>query len=160
MRLQVIQDTREKVGKFTFQSYDDVDVIRTCLRTGDYSLVGFEDKITLDRKKGSNELQMCLGKDWTRFKKELDRMVLFEESYIICEFPEYYIDIFPKMSGIPPKRWKRLMVRGPFIRKRLHEIREEYPSIKIIFCEDHYAAEQQTYNILKEYHDNQINSES
>ncbi len=151
--IEIIRDTREKKDFFTFKSYSDVNVISHKLSTGDYSLVGFEDEITLDRKKSSNELQMCLGKDWVRFKKELVRMSYFEAPYIICEFPRHYIDIFPEMSGIPTKRWKRLRIRAPFLRKRLNDIKDEFPNIQIIFCDDHYDAEQKTYTILKEYND-------
>lgn len=151
--MQIKVDSREKKGVFLFSSYPDVEIVVKALKTGDYSLVGHEDKITIDRKANSGELQMCFGADWERFKKELDRMSLFEEAYIVCTFPEYDLDTFPVNSGIPKNRWFRLKTSGKFLRKRYHDIEQDYPNIKFIFCYSNQEAEQKTYTLLKNYYD-------
>lgn len=157
--IYIIQDSREKKNYFTFSSYDDVTVIRKKLDTADYSLVDFEDKIGIDRKCSSGELQVCLGTQWKRFYKELQRLSTFDEAYIMCAFPYDYLHIFPEKSEIPKYKWKYIKTCGAAIRKMIHEIEEEFPNIKFIFCDSNLEAEHQTYTLLRNYHDRKINTE-
>lgn len=63
----VVVDTRE-VLPYTFQTPS----VRGTLKTGDYSLVDFEDKISIERKE-KNDLIGCLSSGRDRFKRELVR---------------------------------------------------------------------------------------
>lgn len=155
--MKIICDTREKKDYFTFATYDDVEVISYKLKTGDYSIEGYENKITIDRKRTSGEFYINLGSSSKRVKKEMDRMVEFDHAYFVMSFPESDLLTFPKNSGIPYKRWKYLKMGAPALRKTFYEIREQYPSIEFIFCDDNYEAEKTTYNLLKEYYDKQNN---
>lgn len=157
-KIQIKVDSREKKNQFLFRSYQDVEVVHGCLKTGDYSLIGFEDKITIDRKATSGELQICFGKDWTRFKAELDRMSTFEEAYIMCTFPESDLAIFPRNSGIPTYRWRKLRASGKFLIKRCHDIEKQYPNVRIIFTESNIEAELYTYKILRNYYEEKYNT--
>jgi len=74
----IIEDTREQTP-FVFP--DGVDIIRTCLKTGDYSIVGHEHNFTIERKSLS-DLVGCMTNDpkrgvfnRDRFKRELTRMM-------------------------------------------------------------------------------------
>lgn len=60
---------------------------RVTLRTGDYSIKGFENRITIDRKSGIRELLDDLGGIRGRFKRFLTRMSKFECKCIIVEQP-------------------------------------------------------------------------
>lgn len=151
--MEIICDSREKKDFFTFSSYPDVKVINKKLDTGDYSIVGFEDKITIDRKRNTNEIQMCFGQSWPRFYKELVRMTTFDEAYILCTFPFSYFDIFPKKSTIPLFRWKYLKMNGKYLKRRCMEIQEEFTNIKFIFAGCNQSAEFTAYNLLRDYYE-------
>lgn len=151
--MEIVRDTREQVGFFTFASYADVQIVEKKLDTGDYSITGFEDKVTIDRKKNSGELYLNLGAQSTRINKELERMSKFERAYFVCAFPRNHLDIFPKESGIPPYRWKYLKMTSKYLKLRIHQIEEIYPNISFIFCNDVLDAERVTYELLKEYAD-------
>lgn len=65
------------------------------LSTGDYSLVGFEDQIAIERKSLQDFVQCVVGKNRERFEKELHRLmaypcraVVLEASYPHLEQPE------------------------------------------------------------------------
>lgn len=151
--MKIIVDTREKKDIFLFRAYGDVEIINKKLDTGDYSLEGFETKITIDRKANSGELYINLGSGGARVKKELDRMALFDRAYFVCAFPESDLYSFPVNSGIPKYRWKYLKMAPAYMRKRVKEIQEEYKSIKFIFCDSAYDAERVSYELLKEYYE-------
>jgi len=158
MTIKIIQDTREKKDKFFFYSYSDVELVVTCLKTGDYSIVGYEDKITIDRKCSTQELQICFGQQWKRFHRELERMSSFDEAYIMCSFPYEHLLIFPNKSGIPFSKLKYIKMTGSFLRKRIYTIEEEFPNIKFLFNDTQEDAEHRTYEILRNYYDKQNNS--
>jgi hypothetical protein len=151
--MEIIVDTREKKDAFSFKGYGGVTVIDRKLDTGDYSMPMFENKITIDRKANSGELYINIGLDQKRFKKELERMALFDRAYFVCSFPESDLFIFPSNSGIPKYRWQYLRIPASYLRRRIKEIQEEYQSIRFIFCDNKYDAEEITYELLKEYYD-------
>ena len=149
--MKIICDTQEKKDLFLFKSYADVSLIHRKLDTGDYSIEGFENEITVDRKASTGELYGNLGNDYKRFKKELDRMGKITHSFFICAFPYSDLSIFPERSGIPNYRWKYLKMTGSFLRKKINDIQEEYPNIQFLFYNNKYEAENATYSILKEF---------
>lgn len=54
------------------------------LPTGDYSLLGAEHRITLERKTLA-DFYACVGRERKRFEKELERLVGFEYAAVIIE---------------------------------------------------------------------------
>ena len=149
--LNIIIDTREQEVTFLFKSYPDVITTFKKLDTGDFTCVNCEHIVTIDRKSSSNELQKNLGMDSKRFNKELERMRSITYCYFVCCFPYSHLEEFPVNSGIPKNRWKYLKVKGPYLRRRVKEIEEEYPNIKFIFCNNLSEGENITYQILKEH---------
>lgn len=146
--ITIITDTREQ-EPWTF-SFFNFAIARRKLDTGDYSIEGLEkDYCCIERKRSSGELAMNLGSKWKQFSAELDRMADYTYKYIICEFPEHYIDTFPKNSGIPPKKWKFLKMRGRFIKSRLYTECDKR-GIKIFFCPNKEEAEQKAVDLLLE----------
>jgi len=85
----VVIDSREQLP-FTFQNVR-IDRRKAfvltqihALHTGDYSIVGCEDKICVERK-SLEDLYQTLGKGRERFIRELERMQDFERSLIVIE---------------------------------------------------------------------------
>ena len=82
-------DTREQLP-FAFQNMridrkkTFVLTQRVTLQTGDYSIIGYEDKICVERK-SLEDLYQTLGKGRERFIRELERMQDFERSLIVIE---------------------------------------------------------------------------
>ena len=147
----IIRDTREKKEYFTFSSFADVSVIQKKVDVGDYTIRGHENRITVDRKRNTGELQINFGQQSARFQKEFERMACMERAYFVCAFPYSDLDIFPVNSGIPKKTWKYLRVNGRFLKRKIHEIEEQYKNISFVFCDDAISAEQVTYKIFQEY---------
>lgn len=85
----VAVDTREQLP----YRFDDIRIerkkafvltVRTTLATGDYSIVGSESKICVERK-SLTDLFGTLGNDRDRFRREIERMQSFERSLVIIE---------------------------------------------------------------------------
>lgn len=148
----IIVDSREQKDCFTF---DGLPYRIKKLDTGDYSLEGYEKKITIDRKRNSGEIYMNLGSDYTRFEAELVRMSKMEEAYIVCSFPYEHINTFPQYSTIPNYRWKRLKMNNKFLRKRIATIQENY-KIEFIFCDTVIEASHATLEILQKFYEKKL----
>jgi DNA excision repair protein ERCC-4 len=71
-------DTREQLP------YEFEDSITRTLQTGDYSIFGYEDQITVERKTKADAYG-TIGKGRTRFIKELERMTELKYSAIVVE---------------------------------------------------------------------------
>jgi len=157
--MQIIIDTREKKDIFLFSSYN-VETVSRKLDTGDYSISGHENKITIDRKRSTAELQICLFSQYERFEKELIRMGAFDEAYILCSFPYSYLYSFPKNSTMPKSIMKKFKGGAAYLRKKFHEVNEEYPYVKFVFSDNQSDAEERAYNILKNYYESHTNTEN
>jgi len=79
----LVVDTREQDALFK-KPPKGLLMVRDTLEVGDYSLKGFEGKVTLERKT-ILDLLNCLGNDRERFKRELERMKEFEFKGILVE---------------------------------------------------------------------------
>jgi ERCC4-type nuclease len=80
--LNVVIDSREQQG-WSFPG-DRFAPVRRKLRTGDYSLLGFEDVIAIERKSLGDLVQTVIH-DAIRFRKELVRMSGFDVACIVVE---------------------------------------------------------------------------
>ena len=82
--MKILIDTREQTP-YSFKKYECETEVAT-LPTGDYSLPGFEDKISIERKT-INDLVGCLkGKERDRFERELAKARHYELFTVLCEF--------------------------------------------------------------------------
>jgi len=143
----IIQDTREQ-SPFSFAFYECETTVAT-LKTGDYTLQGYEEIVAIERKKSTSELATNLGKYRDRFEREMERLSEFEHKYIVCEFTESDLLQFPLNSSIPKRIIKYIRMNGKFMRKQLHKYEEEY-GVAIIFCDGKEAAESKVMDIFKE----------
>jgi len=81
--LTIIIDTREQTPFFK-EAPEDVILLRRKLDTGDYSIKGFENSITIERKEVSDFVS-SLTHERDRFERELERMIPMERKYIVVE---------------------------------------------------------------------------
>lgn len=119
-RYKVIRDTREKYNKgwfFDKHTYTkrkppncDGMVVQT-LETGDYSLVGYEDILSIERKKDFAELWGNYQHK-ERFTNEMERMSSFKHKIVFIEssLTTDILDLSPPQftTGVPGKaliRW-------------------------------------------------------
>ena len=90
---QIIRDTREQAPwyfrdipatKEQGGGMNVVDVIDRAMRTGDYSIQGLEDQISVERKSIPDLLNCIIG-DRKRFRKQLDRLNEVENGHVVVE---------------------------------------------------------------------------
>lgn len=151
----VIKDTREKAGKGFNLEFYGFDVIRKALKTGDYSIETLENFISIDRKASIEELVQNLFYDYKRFKAELIRGASIANFFILAEFAQSWIDIFPHGTKIPKYKWKYLRATPELIYHKLNIIYKMYGT-KIIFCNTPDEAEEMCSILLNKA----INNES
>ena len=96
------------------------------LKTGDYSVAGLEDLVTVERKSLS-DLISCIGTSRGRFEKELKRMEAFKSKCVVVSALEseifkggwHYSKILPKQVVGSYTGWMTWGI--PFIFARDHE---------------------------------------
>jgi ERCC4-type nuclease len=138
----IIIDTREQIPwEFGFH-----DTAKQKLDTGDYSILGFENIIAIERKKSVSELATNLSEN--RFKDVLERLSKIKHPYMVFEFSLDEVYNFPVGSDIPKRMWDKLKISGNYIIKRLIEIQLQY-NIQVIFCDDPSNAEKFSVSLMK-----------
>ncbi|HMM37905.1 MAG TPA: ERCC4 domain-containing protein [Desulfovibrio sp.] len=80
--LSIVVDSREQ-RPYGFEKYQAQTVPGT-LATGDYSLVGLEARVAVERKSLS-DLVACLGRDRERFERELRRAAALDRFAVVVE---------------------------------------------------------------------------
>lgn len=148
----VVKDSREQNGynfeKFTGRFTSCAGMIVEKLETGDYSLLGMEDKLCIERKASVSELAINLGKDKYRFLAEIDRMKAFPFKFLILEFSLDDLNKFPEGSNIPEEKWKSIVITSKYMIKMLVEF-QMYYGIQVLFCGDKKNAKFMVNSILK-----------
>lgn len=130
----VIRDTREKVGKGWEwgKAGSCLGTEITTLATGDYSLLGFEKTLVIERKGSVSEWAQNITQ--VRFQKELVRLMEYPLAFVLLEFNMDDILMYPAGSGIPKYKWKSLAFNGRYILKKTLEMMIDYPTVKFILC--------------------------
>ena len=130
----VCVDTREQ-APFAFTSIDPFDEIPTqyiALKSGDYSIKGYESRITVERKSIS-DLYGSIGADRERFEREMVRLASFEyaavviegDSQAIAQYAENHLQMAGKTAEHTMLSWsiKYGVHFWPSINKRHAELR-------------------------------------
>lgn len=125
----VVIDTREQLP-FSFEGLtcDAVDgggplTIPTCrgtLASGDYSLLGFESFVAVERKSLA-DLYSTLGQGRERFERELERLAAMDFAAVVIEatWPEIVADP-PPHTELPPKTVFRSILAWSVRYPRVH----------------------------------------
>ncbi len=137
MKYIVIRDTREQTGWIFKESEHCYGTEVGTLKTGDYTLKGYEDLLCIERKGCITEFANNLVKEYDRFCRELERMESdHKHCFILLEFPIDDLINYPRSVSLPPKIKRRIKVRGTLLLKRLLDIQMKY-KVKILFCGEH-----------------------
>lgn len=148
----ILRDTREKQGWDFPRDTLCLGVEDTALKTGDYTIKGYEEFICIERKKSVSEIAANIGKYKKRFEAEMRRIEKIEYRYIICEFSLQDIIEYPKLSNIPKNRRDNMVITGKYILKCLIEYQLEY-GVQVIFCDNADNAAAFARSLMKRIHE-------
>lgn len=109
----VFQDTREQKGWYFNKEDFVLGTERRTLKTGDYTLAGYENQFVVERKGSTSEFSQNIFEK--RFEAEMQRLEEFKYPFLICEFTMDDLIGFPVNSGIPPKLWYKVKINGKFL---------------------------------------------
>ena len=154
----VIKDTREQRG-WIFNKVDRCSGMLTeTLKTGDYTLKGFEDMVCIERKFSVEEIANNLGKKKKAFDAEMKRMNEFAFKYIICEFSMSDLINYPNSIFSDSMKTRRpdyvqaqiskRRITGKYLLKALMEYQTWY-GVNILFCDNKTNAFKVTDSIFK-----------
>jgi len=145
----VIVDTREQ-SAFGFRGLraDARDgggeaIIKTerrTLKTGDYSVVGMEDQVTVERKE-LGDLFNCMGQDRRRFEDQLRRLNEMQHGVLVVEAGFDRIMRGHSMSDMKPKSVLRSIMA--------YQMKPEFRNIHWWCCPSRAFAERVTFRILE-----------
>jgi len=149
----IVIDNREQLPLDFRRSKVVEDVRYVTLKTGDYSILGYEDKIAFERK-NPNDLFSSLGVGHKRFKKELERALEMDYFAIIVE--RSYTEILNK--DFEGSHFTKM--RGDVVIKILNTLKFKY-GIDVIFCNGRKEAASRIRGMLAAYvkHNNNIEKE-
>ena len=82
--MQILCDTREQ-RPFSFKRFPGTIVERTGLKTGDYSLDGYQDRVAIERKELNDLIQCLMPPNRARFERELCRAQSLEFFAVLIE---------------------------------------------------------------------------
>jgi DNA excision repair protein ERCC-4 len=112
--IRVAIDRREQLP-YSFNN-SVFEMVPSTLKSGDYSLVGFEDRYTLERKSLSDLLgSLTQGRE--RFIREMLRVRTYEFSALIleCTWSDILVGNWPLLHGRPCSRVHPASIRGTLI---------------------------------------------
>jgi hypothetical protein len=128
----VIRDDQEKANFWDFvPSQFCAGTISQRLPTGDYTLRGYENLLTIERKASTGEVYKNIFE--ARFDRELVRLDEFKYPFMVFEFTLEDLYLFPWNSGIPKYLWPKLKAKNHFMVKTITEYQIQY-KVKVIFA--------------------------
>ncbi len=132
----VIRDTKEKANFFDFPETNFCrGTVEKGLITGDYTLDGMEDILSIERKANTGEFSGNISE--ARFFRELERLNNLKHAFLVLEFELDDLYCFPLRSEIPSRYWPKLRVSSGFLLKKLIEIQTTYTNVQVIFAGKH-----------------------
>ena len=148
----IVVDTRERLD-FTFANIQAdardgrrpiaVETIPGTLRSGDYSLLGFEDRVAIERK-NINDLFSTIGQGRRRFQRELERLSApsYEFAAVVCEAD------WAAIVANPPER---SMLSPKIVFRSVVAWQLRYPRIHWWMCPGRAFAEKVTFRLLERF---------
>lgn len=110
------------------------------LHTGDYSIRGYENVISIERK-SFNDLYQTLGKERARFVRELERLSKMPFALVVVEAPwEKILGGHPKSKLNPKTIWHSVIAW-----------RMRYPTVHWEMCMSREVAEKLTFRTLDRF---------
>lgn len=129
----VVRDTREKDEHgWVFSAYGNCRGTQfNKLDTGDYSILGMESIVCIERKGSISEFAQNILQD--RFEREMERMRSFKYAFILLEFDMDTLIGFPASIKLPKYLQGKIKISGRFILRRMLEIEIKY-GVHFILC--------------------------
>jgi DNA excision repair protein ERCC-4 len=138
IKMRIAIDSREQ-KPFHFDGYE-CSTTKAGLQTGDYSVLGFEEVLAVERKSLDDLVQCLMGADRIRFEKELARARSMERFTVVLE---------SSYEDIVKHRYRSRMSPVAVIQSIMaFWIRYGTP---FIFAGSRRAAEYITFSLLKKY---------
>lgn len=128
---EVVRDTREQEGWDFVPSENCVGTFIEKLDTGDYSIRGYEDIFTIERKGKISEFVTNINEK--RFDDELKRLDEFKHPFVILEFTMDDVMNWPISAKLPPSITAKMRVSKYFLLKKINEYMVRHKA-KIIFA--------------------------
>ena len=116
------------------------------LLVGDYTIVGLEDRLCIERKRTATEFANNVFDK--NFRLELERMQKFLYRFIIFEFDLQNIIDFPAGSSIPAEKLAQVRVTGQYMMRFISEIETVY-HIPVLICGSESNARFMVANIMR-----------
>ena len=136
---KIVKDTREQKG-WNFSPYAQCEgMIEQKLDTGDYTILGMEDYVCVERKASVEELAMNLGSKKRAFMNEIQRMKEFPHRVLVLEFSMQDVIDFPKGTDIPHHQLEKIKISGRYMMRCLLEF-QIFDDIDVMFCGNKYNA--------------------
>lgn len=127
----VVRDTKEQIGWDFPLSDSCAGVVDFKLETGDYSLLGYETIVSIERKRNVAEIAMNINE--SRFPRFIERLSKFKYKFIVCEFSLSDVLDWPNGAGLPRDVVSQIRVTPRYIMMKLSEYMVKH-DIKIIFA--------------------------
>jgi len=131
----VVRDTREQHGYFYKKFNTCKGTVTRKLDTGDYTILGMEDKICIERKASVEELALNLGKNKFTFLNEIERMRDYPHKFLVLEFTMEDLLKFPEGAKVPAKLKSQIKITGKYMLRCLMEF-QVYNDIQVVFAGD------------------------
>ena len=146
----IIIDTREQLP-YSFKHPSEIKA----LNTGDYSIVGLENSVVVERKR-HEEFVGCLSNDRDRFQRELERGQGFHRLHVVVEAS------FKGVIECLYENWPVGMHKNA-IRGTIAAWENRYNHVRFWFCGDRDTAQTWTEHLLKrswaDFQEGKINNE-
>jgi ERCC4-type nuclease len=127
----VIRDTREQTGWQFTAGKTCLGTKAGTLKTGDYTVEGYENLLSIERKGSVQEFAQNLMDD--RFFREMERMKEYKYAYLVLEFTAEDLFNYPESANIPSAAKARIRTNGNFLMSKTMHLQNNYP-IKVFFA--------------------------
>ena len=81
--MKILIDSREQLP-YRFEGYGAI-TSTGCLPAGDYSLPGFEDKVSIERKSVDDLIGCLMGSNRERFEREMQKLKFYDLAAVVVE---------------------------------------------------------------------------
>ena len=136
----IIQDTREQEPYLFLDKYNNPQVLVAGLGTGDYSVLGFEDRIALERK-SLDDFVGSISNGRERFEREVQRGQ---------DLDYFAVIIKGSMEDVRRHQYRSLMLPHAVLQTAISwELRY---GCRFIWAGSRPAGEYVVYNTLRKYH--------
>jgi DNA excision repair protein ERCC-4 len=137
--MRILVDTREQLP-FTFDAFPGATIETATLPVGDYSLPGFLDKVSIERKSLDDLIGCLMGSNRDRFERELARGRHYELFVVVME---------ASLDDLAHGRYQSQM-KAHSAAQSLFAFQVRY-RLSIVWAGNRHRAEYVTYSLLEKY---------